>query len=86
MRGVPEERYPVEFIDMTGNTVAVVTLPASALRLPTPADRPDVRAFCVRGKVGSKRRAHGRLQTQKAGQPRRRFPDFAAFDIEAVAA
>jgi hypothetical protein len=28
-----------------GNTVAVVTLPASALRLPTPADRPAVRAL-----------------------------------------
>ena len=26
-------------------TVAVVTLPASALRLPTPADRPAVRAL-----------------------------------------
>jgi hypothetical protein len=30
---------------MTGNTVAVVTLPASALRRPTPADRPAVRAL-----------------------------------------
>jgi hypothetical protein len=30
---------------MTGNTVAVVTLPSSALRLPTPADRPAVRAL-----------------------------------------
>jgi hypothetical protein len=37
--------YSVEFFDMTGNTVAVVTLPASALRLPTPADRPAVRAL-----------------------------------------
>jgi hypothetical protein len=43
--GVPEEGYSVEFFDMTGNTVAVVTLPASALRLPTPADRPAVRAL-----------------------------------------
>jgi hypothetical protein len=43
--GVPEEGYSVEFFDMTGNTVAVVTLPASALRLPTPADRPTVRAL-----------------------------------------
>jgi Domain of unknown function (DUF4926) len=43
--GVPEEGYSVDFIDMTGNTVAVVTLPASALRLPTPADRPAVRAL-----------------------------------------
>lgn len=43
--GVPEEGYSVEFFDMTGNTVAMVTLPASALRLPTPADRPAVRAL-----------------------------------------
>ena len=43
--GVPEGGYSVEFFDMTGNTVAVVTLPASALRLPTPADRPAVRAL-----------------------------------------
>jgi len=43
--GVPEEGYSVEFFDMTGNTVAVVTVPASALRLPTPADRPAVRAL-----------------------------------------
>jgi hypothetical protein len=43
--GVPEEGYSVEFFDMTGNTVAVVTLPTSALRLPTPADRPAVRAL-----------------------------------------
>ena len=43
--GVAEEGYSVEFFDMTGNTVAVSTLPASALRLPTPADRPTVRAL-----------------------------------------
>jgi hypothetical protein len=43
--GVAEEGYSVEFFDMTGNTVAVVTVPASALRLPTPADRPAVRAL-----------------------------------------
>ena len=43
--GVPEEGYSVEFFDMTGNTVAVATLPASALRQPTPADRPAVRAL-----------------------------------------
>lgn len=43
--GVAEEGYSVEFFDMIGNTVAVVTLPASALRLPTPADRPAVRAL-----------------------------------------
>jgi hypothetical protein len=43
--GVPEEGYSVEFFDMTGNTVTVATLPASALRLPTQADRPTVRAL-----------------------------------------
>lgn len=43
--GAAEEGYSVEFYDMTGNTVAVVTLPASALRLPTRADRPTVRAL-----------------------------------------
>ena len=44
LRG-PEEGDSVEFFDMIRNTVAVVTLPASALRLPTPADRPSVRAL-----------------------------------------
>jgi hypothetical protein len=39
-----ETGYSVEFFDMLGNTVAVVTLPASALRVPTCADRPAVRA------------------------------------------
>ena len=43
--GVSEEGYSVEFFDMTGNTVAVLTLPASALRVPTPADRPAARAL-----------------------------------------
>ena len=43
--GVGEEGYSVEFFDMTGNTVGVVTVPASALRLPTQADRPAVRAL-----------------------------------------
>ena len=43
--GVPEEGYSVELFDMTGNTVAVVTLPASALRMPTPADRLAARAL-----------------------------------------
>jgi hypothetical protein len=43
--GVSEEGYSVEFFDMTGNSVAVVTLPQGALRLPTPADRPAVRAL-----------------------------------------
>jgi hypothetical protein len=40
-----EEGYSVEFFDMTDNTLAVVTLPAHALRLPTPADRPAFRAL-----------------------------------------
>ncbi len=31
--GVAEEGYSVEFFDMTGNTVGVVTLPATALRM-----------------------------------------------------
>ena len=43
--GVAEEGYSVEFFDMTGNTVVVATLPASALRPPTRADRPAVRAL-----------------------------------------
>ena len=43
--GVPEEGYSVEFFDMTGNTVGVATLPATALRMPTPADRPAARAL-----------------------------------------
>ena len=42
---VTEEGYSVEFFDMTGNTFGVVVLPESALRLPTPADRPAVRAL-----------------------------------------
>ena len=41
--GVNEEGYSVEFFDMAGNTVAVATLPASALRQPTAAGRPAVR-------------------------------------------
>lgn len=43
--GAGDEGYSIEFFDMTGNTVAVATLPAGALRLPTPADRPAVRAL-----------------------------------------
>lgn len=38
-----ETGYSVEFFDMLGNTVAVVTLSANALRAPTHADRPAVR-------------------------------------------
>ena len=43
--GIAEEGYAVEFFDMTGTTVAVATVPAGALRLPTAADRPAVRAL-----------------------------------------
>ena len=39
-----ETGYSVEFFDMLGNTVTVVTLPASVLRVPTHADRPAVRS------------------------------------------
>jgi hypothetical protein len=38
-----EVGYSVEFFDMTGRTVAVVTVPASLLRVPTSADRPSAR-------------------------------------------
>ena len=38
-----ETGYNVEFFDMLGNTVAVVTLPESMLRTPTHADRQTVR-------------------------------------------
>lgn len=40
-----EDGYSVEFFDMTGQTAAVVTLPASRLRAPTRADRPAVRVM-----------------------------------------
>ena len=40
-----EDGYSVEFFDMTGKTVAVVTLPASQLRRPTSSDRPSVRGL-----------------------------------------
>ena len=42
--GVSEIGYSVEFFDMTGRTVGVVTVPASHLRVPTTADLPSVRA------------------------------------------
>ena len=42
-----EEGYSVEFFDMSGETVAVVTVPASQLRCPTRADRPAVRPTAV---------------------------------------
>jgi hypothetical protein len=38
-----ETGYNMEFFDMLGNTAAVVTLPASALRAPTRVERPAVR-------------------------------------------
>lgn len=40
-----EDGYSVEFFDMVGDTVSVLTVPASLLRLPTHADRPAVRAM-----------------------------------------
>ncbi len=42
---VSERGYSVEFFDMTGRTVAVVTVPASSLREPTPQDLPSVRVL-----------------------------------------
>lgn len=42
---IDEKGYSVEFFDMTGRTVAVVTVPASSLREPTPADRLSVRVM-----------------------------------------
>lgn len=38
-----ETGYSVEFFDMLGNTVAIVTLPMSFFRIPSSADRPTVR-------------------------------------------
>ncbi len=38
-----ETGYSVEFFDMLGNSVALITLPMSCFRLPTRADRPAVR-------------------------------------------
>lgn len=42
-----ETGYSVEFFDMLGDTVAVATLSASSLRMPTQADRPSVRMEAV---------------------------------------
>jgi hypothetical protein len=39
-----ETGYSVAFCDMLGNTVAVMILPASALRAPSQTDRPAVRS------------------------------------------
>ena len=44
-----EVGYSVEFFDMTGRTVAVVTLPAGLLRAPTSADRPSTRKLAAAG-------------------------------------
>jgi hypothetical protein len=38
-----ETGYSVEFFDLLGNTVGIVTLPMSNFRLPTHADRPAAR-------------------------------------------
>ena len=40
-----EDGYSVEFLDMTGRTVAVATIPQSQLRAPSHTDRPTVRAM-----------------------------------------
>jgi hypothetical protein len=45
--GVDEVGYSVEFFDMTCKTVAVVTIPESCLRAPTPADRSSTFAIAV---------------------------------------
>jgi hypothetical protein len=42
-----ETGYSVEFFDMTGRTVAVVTLAESLLRAPTSADRPSARTLAA---------------------------------------
>ena len=44
---VPDKEvgYSLEFFDLTGHTVAVVTVPGSQLRAPTAADRPSVRTL-----------------------------------------
>jgi hypothetical protein len=47
-----EVGYSVEFFDMTGRTVSVVTLASSLLRTPTAADRPSTRTLAVAGACG----------------------------------
>jgi hypothetical protein len=47
--GVKETGYSVEFFDMTGGTVAVVTVPGSSLREPTTQDLPSVRVLSAAG-------------------------------------
>lgn len=44
-----EVGYSVEFFDMTGRTVAVVTVPSSLFRAPTSADRPSARSLAAAG-------------------------------------
>jgi hypothetical protein len=44
-----EEGCSIEFFDMTGRTVAVVTVPRSYLRAPTAADRPSTRTLSAAG-------------------------------------
>jgi hypothetical protein len=43
-----EVGYSVEFFDMMGQTVAVITIPSTHLRSPTSADRPSTRQMRVR--------------------------------------
>ena len=45
-----EVGYSVEFFDMTGRTVAVVTLPSSLFRAPTSSDRPSARQRSTAGR------------------------------------
>jgi len=42
-----EVGYSVEFFDMTGRTVAVISVPSSLLRAPTSADRPSTRTLAA---------------------------------------
>ena len=44
-----EVGFSVEFFDMLGNTVAVVTVPGSYLRAPNETDRPAVRSLPAEG-------------------------------------
>ncbi len=46
-----EDGYSIEFFDMTGRTVSVVTVPAHQLRLPTSADRPAARTPAGAGRA-----------------------------------
>ena len=43
-----EDGYSIEFFDMAGQTVAVVTVPESAIRKPTSSDRPAARPAVAR--------------------------------------